>query len=521
VILLGLAHATLLATAHAAERPGCGFPGLQASLAVTPRAPPPPPAAVLSERDAFGTFPHEASSDHFVMKWGDSVRVDEDDIQTSLVALELAWTTEIDTMGHPAPPTTDAYRMNVYVGDSDPAAPDSYGAAGYYNRDPEGFPFLMLAPATLGSSYEATTTAHEFYHAIQDGTGAYTYSGDDAWFWEASAMWIEGEVYPDDPDYFTFLFGFALLPHLSVVSFDYPDTGALPEYHQYGAMILPRYCSEVLGEATLVRDAWIDPGDARTPLEALLLGLAARGYDPASEMATFAAHMAAYDFEDGAAMSRAVEGQERAFSSTAEPLAGTVDGVTDGAVDAAEPVQAYGYEVVAWNHAASGPFRVTVTGDATSDAGADGTWGFTLVRERADGPVYDPIVGAGDGGPGGVVDVDLTSEDRSAWIVAAVTTDAVLEPSLTAHTFRWSYAVEERVDVDTAGDPPGDSGGGPEDETPALACGCASGGGAAGTLWPMAVGSAILLALRAAVPTPARARPAAPRSRWPRRPLRG
>lgn len=514
MIALGLVTLASLAPAAASDRPGCGFPALQASLAVTPRAPAPPPAALLQERDAFGTFPHEASSDHFVMKWGDAVRVDEDDVQSALVALELAWTAEIDVMGHPAPPTTDAYRMNVYVGDSDPAAPDSYGAAGYYNRDPEGFPFLMLAPSTLGSSYEATTTAHEFYHAIQDGTGAYTYSGDDAWFWEASAMWMEGEVYPDDPDYFTFLFGFALLPHLSVVYFDYPDTGSLPEYHQYGAMILPRYCSEVLGEQTIVRDAWIDPGDARTPLEALLLGLGARGYDPAAEIARFAAHMAAYDFEDGAAMSRSVEGQERAFSSTAEPLAGTVDGVTDGAVEAAEPVQAYGYEVVAWNHAAEGHFRVTVAGDATSDAGADGSWGFTLVRERADGPVYDPIEA------GGWLDVDLSSEDRSAWIVAAVTTDPVLEPSLTAHTFRWTYAVEERPPGDTGDAPAADtSGDDPKDEAPSVACGCAS--GAPGSAWPSVVCAAVLLALRAPGPTPGRARPAAPRSRWPRRPRRG
>lgn len=447
----------------------CALPllGLDAAPPL-PTLPPAPPAAAKEEREALAELPNQLASDNFVVKWGSERAIRTEDVEDALAALEEALRVEVEELGHPLPVGSDRYLFNVYIGDTGDGAPSSYGAAGYYYRDGEGFPYLVLAAGTMATGGLENTCAHELYHAIQDATGAYRYAGASAWYWEASAMWIEAEVFPDSPDYYTFLFGFGLLPHLPLWAFDYADTGALEEYHQYGAMVYPRYLSEILGERQLVVDSWVASDGASTPQEALARGLEARGLDPVDVFGAFAGRNALWDYADGEGMAANVDAYERYFRDDAVPVVASVAGETDGlvAAPAASLPQASGANVVEWNHS-PGRWRVSVVGAPVGSAGTAAQWRFTLVREGAEGIVYLPLAVDADGA--GEVELELVATDEEVLLVAAVGAGADGADVPSGETWGWSYGVAavEAPSVDDTGSPGED----PE-EDPAVACGC-------------------------------------------------
>ncbi|MCW2852921.1 MAG: hypothetical protein JWM84_2585 [Nocardioides sp.] len=96
------------------------------------------------------------------------------------------------------------------------------------------------------------TVAHEYFHAVQ-----YAYDfAEDAWFLEATAAWVEDEMYDDVDDNRQYLAASPLRqPRKSMDRFD-PQTG----YH-YGIWIFFRRLSERFpgrqaGLPTIVRDMW-------------------------------------------------------------------------------------------------------------------------------------------------------------------------------------------------------------------------------------------------------------------------
>ncbi|MFZ5481962.1 MAG: DUF6055 domain-containing protein [Myxococcota bacterium] len=398
-----------------------------------PEVAPLPPDAHKGERDAWGTYPYELASENFVVKWGTSGSVGEDDVEALLASFETAWAEEIEAWGMPQPRGTESSLFNVYVGDTGDGTPSSYGAGGYYDRDDDGYPFVVIARDSLrDAAYAQSTAAHEFFHALQDETESYGYTGDAAWFWEASACWAEGEVFPENDSYAQFLFGYALLPHYALDFFDYPDTGELQEYHQYGAFIFPRFVSEVAADRAAVVEAWTAPvsGD---PIEGLAAGL---DVPMADAFAEFAARNATWDYADGEAYADHVSTWSDWLD--VDVVVGSVRGGegTDGLVEAPEDTlpERYGYNVVRIRDAER--VRVTFEGDAEGSRGGEAAWRATVVTVDGEAFTRTPLDGELEAG-----------SDGDAWLVVA----AVPDEARAEETFAWRYAVEP-VEVEPAED---------------------------------------------------------------------
>ncbi len=479
---------TVLPLALAASPPGliaprgpCGTPAFLPTLGPAPSLPPPPPSPSTEkeQRDAYGELPNQLVGENFVVKWGSRGGVDESDAAALLDAFEHAWSQEIDGLAFPAPSGTDRYLFNVYIGDTGDGAPDGYGTSGYFNRDRDNYPMIVVSAETLSDlGWAQGTAAHEFFHAVQDVTGRYDYEGDSAWYWEATAMWIEGEVLEDYEEYVVFLYGYALLPHLPVYFFDYPDSGALQEYHQYGAMIFPRYVSEIAADADVVRDSWVEDLDAETPQDALTELLAERGVAFADVFGDFAARNATWDYADGELYERWVDWYADYYRSDDHRVVADVDADgTDGLVDAPEDTLPgrYGYNVVTVDTDGDADYRVRFEAPVEGSNGNDADWRVTAVVDAPGGPRYTSIPVTD-----GVGEVLLTGLDGATvhLVVAAVPARA-----RSGETFAWSYEVTpEEPDPGETGEPgtPDPERPGSPDETVEMAggCGCASGGDA-------------------------------------------
>ena len=227
--------------------------------------PPPPPSDQNLEVDHYNV-PNAALSENFALRWGSDISIDEEYAQQLLAELERTWELEIVELQFPPPLHSDNYLFNIYVGDSGSGTPSSYGLAGYYTADEEGWPMIVINLPALIDSQSFGTLSHEFFHAVQHACGTYPYEGLSAWYWESTAIWIENEVYPDDPVYAAYLFGFAFLPHKSLYFFDYYDSGALSEYYQYGAFIFPKYLTTFWASAEDMRDSWVEGQSAQDPI---------------------------------------------------------------------------------------------------------------------------------------------------------------------------------------------------------------------------------------------------------------
>jgi hypothetical protein len=270
----------------------------------TPEAlPPRPPSDEKGVRDAMsGVCNGTEVSDNFILKWGLDAPPADDEVELIMASLEDSWNHQLEIMGHSAPYGTDEYLFNVYVGDSGGCAPSADGKGGYYTTDWQGWPIIVLSQGVFNNlDYGQTTVAHEFYHAVQHAENAYTTRGPVQWWWEATAMWVEAEVYPGTEDYYSFLHGYAFEPHLQLNAFS-PLTGLklLEEYHQYGAAIWPRYLTEYVTSWTTIRDSWHLGEPDGDPIEFIAEVLAEElGADIDDVFGDFAAHNATWDYYHG------------------------------------------------------------------------------------------------------------------------------------------------------------------------------------------------------------------------------
>lgn len=470
------------ALALAAPRPPCGSPLTLPLLERRgPHAVAPPSPGPKQTHDTRGeAFPNELTSANFHVKWGNTGGVSEETAADVLEWFEDAWEAEVVGFAMEGPIESDGYLFNVYIGDTGGGTPSAYGNSGYYYRDDDGFPYIVIGADILGdSTWARGTAAHEFFHSLQDATGSYAYEGDSAWYWEATAMWVEGEVLEDYEDYAVFLYAFAMLPELPVYFFDYPDTGALQEYRQYGAMIFPRYLSEIAADADVVVDSWRSPGRADTPQEAIANELDDRGIAFADAFGDFAAHNAVWEYADGALYAEWVDYYAGYYRSQDHRVVAELraDG-TEGLVDAPEDTlpERLGYNVVTLERPdEERGYIVSVSGATEGDDGSPADWRFTLVIE-GDPVTYLPITltdGAGE--------IEIEPTDEGLHLVAAQVTEDADE----GETFAWSYGftpVEAEVAADDTG--PADDTGSPDDTDPPASprpreepgsCGCGTG----------------------------------------------
>ena len=310
LIFLFLAAAIgLPATAHASQFVRCGT---RAALALNPPSRAERPSALPSiagkrMRDAFGRAPHARRSANFVLKWGDERAVSGETVDAILAMLEVAWQHEIDEMQLPPPVGADAWLFNIYLYGTGLAVPD-FGFSAYTGIDDEGFPYVVLPPDDLVSPEAVdlmqVTTAHEFFHAIQMGIGAYDAAAGSTgyWYWEATADWMSLQIWPDSPvarDYLPF---YLMAPHVGIESVEFPDAEEFSplQLHHYGASLLPVYLSDHVADRAMVLDSWTTAGPTDEPLAVLGGLLAERDLDIGEVFADFAAKNAVLDYPDRA-----------------------------------------------------------------------------------------------------------------------------------------------------------------------------------------------------------------------------
>jgi MYXO-CTERM domain-containing protein len=457
----------------------------------------------LPDRDPFGV-PNELASTHFVMRWGTQGNISQGDAQDLLDAFETAWSVEVVDMDHPAPAGTDEFLFNVYIGDTGSGAPSAYGAGGYFYTDSQGYPYIVVSKDVLfDTDYAAGVAYHEFYHAIQGGTNRFDYNegNDAAWFWEATAEWVTFEVDLDNPYNGTFLYSYLLLPDLPVDYFDYPDSGIMQEYHQYGAFLFPHYLSGVFGPE-IIRDAWAVPGNERSPLEVMRNWLDDQGEDLDEQWLDHLARNPVYDYPTGENFRLWTEYLAGYYPDTDTVLARVSGAGGEDDVAGNNAPMRYGRATILLDNPDNGELTARVEGEEQGTDGSPAEFGARLTVVEQDGSfTYHEVPFEGTTGE---TRIDVNGAKEIYLSVGAWTEDLSLS-DWESERFRFSWSLDigppeetgdDDDDDDTTGDDDDDDEGDDDDDGGGkggkggkgqddltLPCGCAA-GSAAGTSGP-------------------------------------
>jgi len=176
--------------------------------------------------------------------------------------MEEVWAREVTTLGWTAPKPDGSRgggenKFDVYLGNVGADSLYGYCSVDPGQRSPSQHSYCVLDNGFTefrGTSADAAakvTAAHEFNHALH-----FTYDvTDDPWFMEATATWMEDEVYDDIDDNYQYL-GTSALSHPEVpadtwAEFMDPTLGGF----QYGQFVWLRYLSESRGPG-VIRDIW-------------------------------------------------------------------------------------------------------------------------------------------------------------------------------------------------------------------------------------------------------------------------
>ncbi len=190
--------------------------------------PPPPPPA---ERDE-PCFGHQSGNylltDHFSVEWANGV--DQADAEAFAEALEYSWEKEVDEFGWNRPDGTETYPMLAYIENNDSYS-GAYTTVDYCNG--EGYvPYIVAySGCWYSASWADSMAAHEFNHTIQFSTSY----APEFWYWEASAIWMEEQVYPAHNYWAYYVDSFSANPHIGLTASSQGDYDIF--YHMYGAGI--------------------------------------------------------------------------------------------------------------------------------------------------------------------------------------------------------------------------------------------------------------------------------------------
>ena len=306
---------------------------------------------------------------------------------------EAAYGVEVGEMGY-AHPAVEGNRIPVYIANSDPdTLLENLGGGTYaltqFDPGQDAVPYIVVnndlatlvratnrlpAGAAVAPSETAdimkVTAAHELFHVFHF---LYEPQGwvpvEDDWWFEASATWMEDEVFDSVNDYVQYL-GDDGWP--AFVEQGLPVRFTDPHYtlRAYGAVIFAKYLSEHVGGRRSIFDLWelIRPGDepgdvGMRILEALDAYAAAQGFEGLPDLFLgFAGAVAVMDFEEGAFCGRVVTLAGLSHDSEQEnlPVPGYLGAVYTEDVPAAD-------------------FTLSLEGAPAKP------WGLAVVVERPDG----------------------------------------------------------------------------------------------------------------------------------------
>jgi len=325
----------------------CGFPTIRRVSAALSRMPPdlraraeeylnPERRSSARGMNRSGWPVHLANTletDHFQIEWGSSITDEEghwpaaDENRDSVPDVVEAWADYFETsfneivnsMNFNPAELVTGKKVQIFIGNSDFNTSidniyDAY-AITYFSS---GMPYIVVnnnfswtLPNDAGPNLSdwihgamKATAAHEFFHVIHYlwEPSSWISSKDDWWF-EASATWIEDEVFDSVNDYHNYFGedGWA----------DYVEQGLPSSYddnvtvsHEYGAAIFGKYLSEHVDGQESVRNLWQlirpSPGSGLRILPALDNYAKAMGFESLEELYLgFAAANATMDYEEG------------------------------------------------------------------------------------------------------------------------------------------------------------------------------------------------------------------------------
>lgn len=255
------ASPAFLSWEHALHQPGChreaveqvnaSWPTLTDAerRAVQRRTPlwrstlPPPPA------DAPSCVPAQAENqlltDHFVIEWHEG--------QTDLTratavgeAFETSWNRLFNELGWREPLGSDDWRISVYLTD------DSFEGGFTTEVDCAGTPVPTIVIGAGTFNYETwyqDVAAHELHHASHYRYGR----AFDNWWWEATATWVQEQVYPNNDEWAYYANFYVANPQWSLTTTSY--TGDLAR-HMYGRALWVFWLEQQLGGHDYVQSLW-------------------------------------------------------------------------------------------------------------------------------------------------------------------------------------------------------------------------------------------------------------------------
>ncbi len=230
------------------------------------------------------THPTEHFVIHYTLDGEDAVTANDENgdglpdfVEAVAEAMEHSWQHEVETL-HWLPPLPDEgeggdARLDVYLEDQN----DTFGAGDLFGYTDTFGGFVGDNPTTptrekrtaygfvsLDNDYDPdqfglydldpldamrTTAAHEFNHTLQS---AYDDEDVHSWLYEATATWMEDEVYPEIGDARSYLADYMDAPDLCPLSVGRDDQ----DVRWYGGWILLRYLSEQHGGPDTIRRLW-------------------------------------------------------------------------------------------------------------------------------------------------------------------------------------------------------------------------------------------------------------------------
>ncbi len=325
-------------------------------------------------------------SEHFAVHWGEDYN-DDQRIVDIVQLLEQTWTLYVDIWNMESP-NHDTY-FNVYLAGTGNDLPPDLGVAGYYDVDDNGLPMVVLGPYVTESwSIAKTTVPHEFFHAVQHRTGSFTQFAD-RWYWEASATWSEQEVLPSHPSHADFLFGYALRPYLPLAHFELFSSGAIEEYHPYGAFIFLQYLTENdVGNEGVVA-SWQDGGES-APLDWWRGYYDTQGLDFGETLSAMAAHNVHWDYTDHLIYQTKVDAYVEAQPDLDQRVAGVLSVGESVSVPSALRPGPFGYNLWTFSEVDT-DLELFFDGTTVGDHFNSVRWRLSLVRESNDGPLYTDL----------------------------------------------------------------------------------------------------------------------------------
>jgi MYXO-CTERM domain-containing protein len=212
----------------------------------TSEEPPPPPPAD-GDQPCFGHHGDDwILTEHFSVEWERGV--DRELAEHFAESLEYSWDKEVTEFGWNRPDGTDDYPMLAYIADED-------GYAGAYTTvewcGGEYVPYIVAYSGSWSSEAWAEDMAcHEFNHTIQFSTSY----APEFWYWEATAIWMEEQVYPSHNYWTYYVDAYTSNPWIGLTASSQRDQDIF--YHMYGGAIFNFFLDNWYDGHASVKGMW-------------------------------------------------------------------------------------------------------------------------------------------------------------------------------------------------------------------------------------------------------------------------